>query len=149
MAGVVRNVSGGIYARRVRSGGRRDNRLNRWLIHRGSHGGLGSGDWRMDIWISVSRRGFEHLSGAVELTVHIVLRFAKFANSLAEALRKFGQLLCTEHDENNHEYNQHIRTREVWQERKEVGREGIHKQVLKVSTTKTFLQRTIPQNPIA
>ena len=83
----------------------------------------------MDIWISVSRSDLQHLGGAVEFTVHIVLRFTKFANSLAEALRKFGQLLCTEHDENNHEYNQHIRTREVWQEREEVGREGIHKQV--------------------
>jgi hypothetical protein len=83
----------------------------------------------VDIWISVSRSDLKHLSSAVEFTVHIVFSFAKFANSLAEAFCKFGQLLCTEHDENDHEYNQHIRTREVWQERKEVGREGIHKQV--------------------
>jgi len=83
----------------------------------------------VDIRIGVSRGNLEHLGSAVEFTVHIVLSLAKFADGLAKALCEFRQLLCTEHDENDHEYNQHIRTRKVWQERKEVGREGIHKQV--------------------
>ena len=116
-AGVVRAVSRRIYARRVRSRRRRDNRLSHWLINRRSRSRLGRGDWRMDIWISVSRSDLKHLSSAVEFTVPIVFSFAKFANSLAEAFCKFGQLLCAEHDENDPEYNQHIRTRKVWQER--------------------------------
>ncbi len=119
------------------------------LAHHGGSLGLRSGGRRVGVRISISRGNLKHLSGAVEFAVHIVLGFAKFANSLAEAFCEFGQLLCAEHDEDYHEYNQHIRTREVWQERKEVGREGIHKQVSKISTPKTFLQRTIPQNRIA
>lgn len=103
--------------------------MRHWLAHRRSNRGLGSGHGRVEIWVSVSRRSFQHLGGAVEFAVHVVLSFTKFANSLAEALCEFGQLLCAEHDEDDHEYNQHIRTREVWQEREEVGREGIHKQV--------------------
>jgi hypothetical protein len=103
--------------------------MRHWLARRRSNGGLGSGNGRVDVWISVSWRDLKHLGSAVEFAVHVILSFAKFANSLAETLCEFGQLLCAEHDEDDHEYNQHIRTREVWQEREEVGREGIHKQV--------------------